>query len=494
MEVYSMKNAMRLFLGLILVLALAAPAFAEEASAPAPAAASVAPAPAPGATLEAVPAASAPAEPAPAEPAPAESSTAEAGPAAPTAAGPVIKVLTFNTWGIVSAKYRPERAEAMGRKIAQLDPDIVAIEEMFESPHRQIFIDSLRAHGYQPAAIIYFRKLYGSGILFISKFPVYAAVFEPYRVNSAWYDVERLGGKGIAHLDLNTPYGRLDFFITHALSRSTPIFDPQGKFIPGDPLQVDRLVQMYQIDQFVRSHKSPWTRSIMVAGDFNVSPEMLEYQLLASITGFESSFELLNPGQNPSTFCHQTNMFVPDDFSRIDHIFFKNYEGREGFWLKPMLSRVEMTEKFKGPGGRELNYSDHYGIYTEFEVVTDPAAVKPSADGVVPDGALCQACARPGYADGKISLTPENAPAWRDYALAVLAETYARKDRDNPLVIPMAEVLVADPAASPTVVLDAKARAELEAYGCPRKCRPAELPSKPGDESLERKLQSFSPW
>lgn len=413
----------------------------------------------------------------------------------PPVVGPVIKVLTFNTWEIVSAKMRNERAAAIGKRIAELDPDIIAIQEMFEAKHRDIFLQSLADHGYRPAANKYFLRLYGSGILFLSKFPVLSVTFEPYRVNSPWYDIERIGGKGIAHLLLDTPHGRLDFFITHALSRTPAIFDAQGNFIPGDPKQTDRILQMYQIDRFVRAHRSPRGRSVIAAGDFNVSPEMLEYQFLIALTGFESSFEILNPGQNPSTFDEKNNMWVPDDFSRIDHILFKNYAGPDGFWLNPVRSRVEMDGKFVGPDGKEYNYSDHYGIYTEFEVTQNPALAPPSPEGRVRGTNACAACAEAAGAGAEIALTPENYPAWRDYALGVMGEAYWRKDRTNPLVIPMAELLTSPPSAAGRVELDDRAQKELKKRGCPDDCgREAKAADRPGDESWTRRLQSFSPW
>jgi len=409
--------------------------------------------------------------------------------------GPVIKVLTFNTWEIISAKERETRAAAMGKRVAELDPDIISIQEMFEERHRKIFLQSLADHGWKPAGSAYFNRLYGSGILFLSKYPILSITFEAYRVNAPWYDIERIGGKGLAHLLLDTPYGRLDYFITHAISRTPAIFDDDGNFIPGDPRQVDRILQMYQIDRFVRALRAPRGRSLIMSGDFNVSPEMLEYPFLVRLTGFESSFELLNPGQNPSTFCKKTDMWVTDEFSRIDHIFFKNFEGQDGFWLRPVLSRVEMTEKFKAPDGREYNYSDHYGLYSEFEVVTDPAAVKPSPAGLTRNLNACAACAAAASAGDAIALTAENAPAWDDYALWVLGDAYRRKDRTSPLVIPMAEIIAADAAGGATVKLSDPARAELKKTRCPQDCAgEGQAPGKPGNESLTRKMQSFSPW
>jgi hypothetical protein len=209
---------------------------------------------------------------------------------------------------------------------------------------------------------------------------------------------------------------------------------------------------MYQIDRFVRDHRNPHARSIIAAGDFNVSPEMPEYRFLMAKTGFESSFEVLHPGENPSTFSKE-DVWVTDEFSRIDHIFFKNFAGGAGFWLKPVESRVEMNEKFVSPKDkREINYSDHYGLWTEFEVITDGSAITPSPEGAMPWPCRCGECPLNGYAAGEITLTSENYRTWQNAALAEYARAYEKHDRHDRLLIPLAEIVAADPAAGPVKV------------------------------------------
>lgn len=389
---------------------------------------------------------------------------------------PKLTVLTFNIWGITGAKARVIRAEAIGRRIAALDPDIVAIEEAFEKRHRKVLFESLAKGGYEFADSRYFRKLYGSGVLFISKYPIESALFEPYRVNAAFYDIERLGGKGIAHLRLATPWGPLDFFHTHALARMTPVFDNEGNYIPGDPKHIDRLLQMYQIDRFVRGQKNPRARSIIAAGDFNVSPEMLEYRFLSTLTGFENSFDAIHPGKNPSTFSPNC-VFVKDDYSRIDHIFYKNFEGPEGFWLKPTSSRVEMVDRFTNPKNlKEINYSDHYGLLTEFEVIEEGGA-SPSPAGVVSLECPCcnGECPLQGYSGGVLEITSANFRSWQDVALDVFRVAYEKKERENDLIPPMARVVEWDPSSDPIKIeIPSNERKAWEKRVCGGECESKE--------------------
>jgi endonuclease/exonuclease/phosphatase family metal-dependent hydrolase len=386
-----------------------------------------------------------------------------------------LKVLTFNVWGIIGARERNLRMEAIGRKVAALDPDVIAIEEAFEGKHRKILLKSLENNGCDTSNRRYFRNVYGSGLLFISRFPIEEAVFEKYRVIGGARDIEWLGGKGIAWFRLKTPWGPLDFFHTHAIARMTKAFDAEGNYMPGDPKQVDRLLHMHQIDRFVRTHKSRFGRSIIAAGDFNVSPEMLEYQFLVKKTGFENSFDLLHPGENPSTFATE-NIYVDDEYSRIDHVFFKNYEGTQGFWVRPVESRVEMADRFANPENmKDINYSDHYAVWTEFEVITEDGSVAPSPEGVLSGPCECDECPLEGYDDGVIELSAANYQGWEDLALAEFRESFKKQKRQNQLLIPLAEIVAAHPAAEPaTIEIPAELVGTFERDVCAQRCSVAD--------------------
>jgi len=389
-----------------------------------------------------------------------------AGAAGARAEGKRFKVLTFNVWGIVGAKARVIRAEAIGKRIAELDPDVIALEEAFEGRHRRILTKSLEDAGYPVRDFRCFKNVYGSGLYFITKWEIESAEFEPYRVIGGPADIEWIGGKGIAHIRLKTPWGPLDFFHTHAIARMTQAFDEQGKYIPGDPKQIDRLLHMHQINRFIRQRRDPRARSIIAAGDFNVSPEMLCYDFLMKVTGFENSFDLANPGENPSTFSTR-NVWVPSDqeYSRIDHIMFKNYAGSSGFWLRPVESEVVMDRGFEHPRtGEKIDYSDHYGLMTRFEVVTDPALVSRYSDpGMTEAGCPCRSSCPEDYQGGAIRLTADNRDEWADFAMHVFAESYEKQDRRNKALAPLAKAVVADPDELPAVVeLSGKAAKRLD--------------------------------
>ncbi len=383
---------------------------------------------------------------------------------------PKLKVLSYNVWGIVGAKQRTLRAVAIGKKIAELDPDVVAIQEAFNYRHRDILFDSMKEAGYEWEDSVYFRDMYGSGILLISKYPMEKVLYEPYRLTGGPFYIEWLGGKGIAHVRLDTPWGLLDFFDTHAIARMDRIFDEDGNFIPGDRHQPDRLLNMYQIDRYVRGQRNRLGRSVLVAGDYNVSPQMLEYDFLKAKSGFESAYEAVHPGENQSTYSLDNN-WVTLEASRIDHVMFKNYDGEAGFWLKPTEARVELMDPFTSPKKKqveEVNYSDHFAMYAEFEVVTD-GQVTPSQPGLINDFCDCEACSLTGYCDGTLDLNEANIKCWQNYALDVYARAYQEQDRNNPLLIPMAEI-IAGGGDDKKVIFSPEAIEKMEKLGCKCQC------------------------
>jgi len=354
---------------------------------------------------------------------------------------PTFRVLTYNTWGIFNSKERPFRMEKLPEAIAALNPDAVCLEECFRNQDLHTIENGLRQRGY-PVETIYQKELYyGSGVVLISRYPAETIEFEPYLIKAAPYSYEREAGRGIAHARLQTPSGPVEFFCTHSMPRMNKIFDAQGNYLDGDRKQSDRLLQMVEVSQMVERMRDPGAASVIVSGDFNVSPEMLEYQLLLAADGFRSSFSALHPAENPSSYTKAGNEFATVEASRLDHILFRNYPGEVGRRLQPVESRVAMKELYDDPKlGRAIPLSDHFGMFTVFaqkapaELSADPAP--PAARDRKPADFY-----RAAIASGMIELTAENRPAWQSLARAVLEDLIARGRRNDPLIRPASEIL-----------------------------------------------------
>jgi hypothetical protein len=250
------------------------------------------------------------------------------------------------------------------------------------------------------------------------------------------------------------------------MPRMNLIFDAQGNYLDADAKQTDRLLQMVEVSQMVERMRDPDGASVIVAGDFNVSPEMLEYQLLLAAGGFRSSFSTLYPGENPTTYTRQGNEFATVEASRLDHILYRNYPGAVGHRVEPVEARIVMKELAPDPKlGRSIPLSDHWGMFTVFalrapaELEPDPAP-PPAKDRRPADFYL------PAIQSGTIELTAENRPAWQALSRAVLENAMARRRDKSPLIRPAAEILAGWSAAEgkPQVHLDPRQQKLFEGF------------------------------
>lgn len=378
---------------------------------------------------------------------------------------PSLRVLTYNIWGIFNAEYRRLRFAQIPAEIIKLNPDVVCLQECFRGRDLRAIADGLRRLGY-PLETVYQKELrYGSGVVIFSRYPAERLEYKPYRIKGAVYSYERHAGRGVAHARLTTPAGPVEFFCTHAMPRMNLIFDEQGNYLDGDPKQDDRLLQMVEIHQLVERMAAPDAASVIVVGDFNVSPEMLEYHLLLRAGDFHSSFDELHPAENPSTYT-RANEFAPVEASRLDHILFRNEPGETGFRLVPVESRVVCNEPVEVPKlARSIPLSDHYGLFTVF-ALKRPAEIPPDSEPPSTTGLRSADYYLPQIQAGVIELNAENQEAWESLALAVLEDAIARAKRRSPLIRPAAELLTEWPEGKDPqrVELDPRQRAALEKF------------------------------
>jgi len=184
-------------------------------------------------------------------------------------------------------------------------------------------------------------------------------------VDGALYDPEHYAGKGVLHFRLTTPQGPLELFVTHPIARFKPLYSKQGQHQDRDRKTNDRLLEMEQIARVIMKQADPAARSIIVAGDLNVSPDMWEYQYLLARAALTDSFAFLHPdlAAIASTYSPD-NTFVDMEWFRIDHVLFQNRPGTKGFWIKPVKSDIVLLQPITLASGKPANLSDHFGVFS----------------------------------------------------------------------------------------------------------------------------------
>jgi endonuclease/exonuclease/phosphatase family metal-dependent hydrolase len=295
-------------------------------------------------------------------------------------AWPEIKILAYNVWGIYNAKFREERMAEIAKAIVELDPDVAILIEAFEEPHREILLQGLESLGSSLSNIRYFPNAdYGSGIFVLSRYPVIRDELVSFRVYVPPGRGEEKMGKSVAILRVRTPYGDILVVGLHALSRT--MFARIGRgIIQTDARKCARLLQMYEIAKTLdEKQKQEKVNAVVAGGDFNVFPGLLEYELLMALSGFANAYDKVHPGENEPTFSSENPFtLIPLKWmdQRIDHLIYANFSGRDGPGLVPMDARVVMKQTFEGPSGKQINLSDHYGIFARFAVDKDAQVLK----------------------------------------------------------------------------------------------------------------------
>ncbi len=249
-------------------------------------------------------------------------------PAAKEFAGAVtLKIVTFNVWDSYVFPDHRERMREIGRFLAELDPDLVGLQEAFVESDRELLLEQLedsrlKYWKYYPSGMV------GSGLMVISAFPIQETSFRRYSKNGKWYKPwqgDWYAGKGAARACIKLPEGSgyLDFYNTHAVAG----YDGQN-----DLHVDDRIVQMKELAEFIESSSTEAVPAILV-GDMNCKPGSIEYTTIVERAGI----------------IRLTNID-----SRIDHIF-----GVESSDYHFAVESTEEVSSFMTEAGENLRLSDH---------------------------------------------------------------------------------------------------------------------------------------
>ncbi|MEM9192451.1 MAG: endonuclease/exonuclease/phosphatase family protein [Myxococcota bacterium] len=172
-----------------------------------------------------------------------------------------LRVLTWNVWALPTISTNLEaRVARMGAAIAEVQPQLVALQEVWEPHHGRQIVDDLAALGF-PYAIHLFRAAAGKpGLLIASVYPIRGERFVPFslgrQAHTPWH-VDWMAAKGVMDVEIDTPLGPLRFLNTHF----------QARYRTDDYADV-RAAQAAEITADLAGARSP----IVFAGDFNSPP------------------------------------------------------------------------------------------------------------------------------------------------------------------------------------------------------------------------------
>jgi endonuclease/exonuclease/phosphatase family metal-dependent hydrolase len=267
-----------------------------------------------------------------------------------------IRVATLNVWALPEplARSVEPRMRAIGARLASLDLDAIAFQEVWTEGARTRLVAAGRAaglaHAWHPP------YAFGGGLLVLTRLPIRSARFDAFAVRG---DPARpdhpdyYGGKGWATLELETRVGPLLLVDTH-------LHAPYRSDV-AHAYRAQRVGQITELALASRQLPQP----VVMLGDFKLRDDHPEHTILTGLTGMRDvAGELGTPvptvlRSNP----YRANSSKPD--RRVDYVFVRD-GSRDG--LLPVRTERLFDERFE-IGGAPASYSNHAGVLAELQLV-----------------------------------------------------------------------------------------------------------------------------
>ena len=283
-----------------------------------------------------------------------------------------LRVATLNVWALPPpvGEDVASRMRAIGAKIASLDIDLMAFQEVWTAAARAPLIEAGRSAGFrelwQPSA-----RVGNGGLLVLSRFPIERAVFEPFELRGHAERMEQgeyVSGKGFVTLRLEVAGAPLLLVDTHLHARYN--HDVQNGYRPH------RVAQLTQIATALSGVSDP----LILAGDLNFEEGDPEYLVLRGLTGVRDVAAELGR-REPTVF--DENPYRPDRHlpsRRIDFVLVRDGTAQG---LLPRSVRRVFDETLEIEG-RPRTFSDHAGVLAEIERVarSAPAPAPPDPQAI----------------------------------------------------------------------------------------------------------------
>jgi endonuclease/exonuclease/phosphatase family metal-dependent hydrolase len=198
-----------------------------------------------------------------------------------------LKVLTFNVWGLPFTPDRSTRLRAIAQKIADIDPDLVCLQECWIEADRQLLNTQLAATRLKYVEY-YPSGAFGSGLMILSAYPITNKFFWRYTQNGKWYKLwhgDWWGGKGVALAQVQFPkqHGVLNIFNTHLIAA-----------YQDDRYDDDRLSQMQELASVLKT-ATDGRYPALILGDLNCGPGTSEYERLRANANVVRLMTLVDP-------------------------------------------------------------------------------------------------------------------------------------------------------------------------------------------------------
>jgi endonuclease/exonuclease/phosphatase family metal-dependent hydrolase len=276
-----------------------------------------------------------------------------------------LRLATLNVWAVPFFSERiGKRMREIGRRLAALDLDAIAFQEVWTAGARHKLIEAGRAAGLDQ---VWHRKrlLIGSGLLVLSRLPIEQVQFRRFALRGGTPDKDEwLGGKGFVELVLRTQAGPLVLIDTH-LHAGTLRAGALGA-------RALRTAQIVELADQVRVRGAP----VLLAGDLNFQDDEPEHVVLQGLTALRDLAAEIGNREATALRSNPYRLGSPKGDRRIDYLL-----ARDGdqIGLRPVSVARVFDEPF-AIDGRKAACSDHAGVLAELELAPVPRSGRALAD------------------------------------------------------------------------------------------------------------------
>ncbi len=276
------------------------------------------------------------------------------------------KVGTLNAWALPEplSKSVGARMDAIGHRLAELDLDVMAFQEVYSPDAKAILSRAAWDAGFIHQWDAGQRLSSGGGLLIVSRLAIEQCDFEAFKVSGhaerSLANGEFLSGKGFATVSVHTAAGPVQILTTHLHARYSR---------HASHLHIAyRAAQIIQIAARIEQTNIP----LVLLGDFNFLEGEDDYKVLTGLTSVRDVAAELSQ-RRPTVAGVNPYRSSPRNW-RKDFIFARDCPERG---LKAFKIERIFDEAIQIAGTRAA-YSDHYGLAAELALV-EPSARTPVA-------------------------------------------------------------------------------------------------------------------
>jgi len=267
-----------------------------------------------------------------------------------------LRVLTLNCWGLGFgiSKARDERMEDIGKWLGQQQFDIVFLEELWKAANfetmKQLVEQVLPNSHYFNNGVI------GTGTAVFTKAEIVEATFHEFSLNGYPHKLmhgDWFGGKGLGVCQVDYGGLRINLFVSHFHANYNPL---------SDQYRGHRTVQAVEAAQWIKL-ASASADLTLYAGDFNVRPDEIPYQVVRHLVPLRDCWVEVNGeagGETSETpgnsWTARSSLRQHPAGQRIDYIL---YRAGPNMTCHTMQCGLALPDRVPG---KEISYSDHEAV------------------------------------------------------------------------------------------------------------------------------------